>query len=90
DKQNFAFVARRLVEAGITTVVANYELCPASTLDGVATSAIAAVDWVRREAPGFGGDPKRISISGHSAGAHLTAEALAHDWAAEGVDPSFI
>ncbi|QCI66349.1 alpha/beta hydrolase [Phreatobacter stygius] len=90
DKQNFVFVARQLVAAGITTVVANYELCPASTLDGVAGSAVAAVGWVRREAPGFGGDPRRISISGHSAGAHLTAEVLAHDWAAQGVDPSFI
>jgi arylformamidase len=90
DKENFAFIARPLVEAGITTVVANYELCPASTLDAVAESAIAAVDWVRREARSFGGDPERISLSGHSAGAHLSAEVLAHDWAADGVDLSFI
>jgi arylformamidase len=90
DKQNFAFVAEPLVAAGITTVIANYELCPGSTLDGVAESAIAAVDWVRREATGFGGDPRRISLSGHSAGAHLAAECIAHDWAAHGVDPSFI
>ncbi|MGY0574835.1 alpha/beta hydrolase [Bradyrhizobium sp. RDM12] len=90
DKQNFAFVALPLVAAGITTVIANYELCPASTLDGVAESAIAAVDWVRREASSFGGDPRRISLSGHSAGAHLTAECMAHDWAAAGIDPTFI
>jgi arylformamidase len=90
DKENFAFVAAPLVHTGITAVIANYELCPASTLDGVANSAIAAVDWVRREAAGFGGDPRRISLCGHSAGAHLVAETLAHDWAADGVDPSFI
>jgi arylformamidase len=90
DKENFAFVAAPLVAAGITTVVANYELCPASTLDGVAESAIAAVDWVRREASSFGGDPGRISLSGHSAGAHLVAECMAHDWAAAGVEPAFI
>lgn len=90
DKENFAFVARPLVEAGITAVIANYELCPASTLDGVADSAIAAIAWVRREIQRFGGDPTRISLSGHSAGAHLTAEILAHDWAAEGIDPGFI
>ena len=90
DKQNFAFIAEPLVAAGITTVVANYELCPGSTLDGAAESAIAAVGWIRREAAGFGGDPERISLSGHSAGAHLAAECIAHDWAAQGVDPSFI
>lgn len=90
DKENFAFVARPLVEAGITTVIANYELCPASTLDGVADSAIAAVAWVRREIHRFGGDPARISLSGHSAGAHLNAEILAHDWSAQGIDPGFI
>lgn len=83
-------MALPLVAAGITTVIANYELCPASTLDGVAESAIAAVDWVRREASSFGGDPRRISLSGHSAGAHLTAECMAHDWAAAGIDPTFI
>jgi arylformamidase len=90
DKGNFAFIAEPLVKMGITAVVANYELCPASTLDGVAESAIAAVDWVRREIQGFSGDPSRISLSGHSAGAHLNAEILAHDWASAAVDPSFI
>jgi len=90
DKQNFAFVAAPLVAAGITVVVVNYELCPASTLDGVADSAIAALDWVRRGIATFGGDPGRISLSGHSAGAHLVAECMAHDWAMEGVDPGFL
>lgn len=80
DKQNFAFVAAALVHHGITTVVTNYELCPASTLDGVAESAIAAVDWTRRNIGRLGGDPGRISLSGHSAGAHLAAEVLAHGW----------
>lgn len=90
DKQNFAFVATPLVAAGITAVIANYELCPASTLDGVAESAIAALAWIRLEAARFGGDSNRISLSGHSAGAHLAAECMAHDWAAEGVDPGFM
>ncbi len=77
DKENFAFVALPFVAAGITTVVANYELCPASTLDEVADSALSAFDFVRREIGRFGGDPGRIGLSGHSAGAHLCAEILA-------------
>jgi arylformamidase len=90
DKEAFAFVAGALVPHGITTVVVNYELCPRSTLDEVADSAVAAVEWTHRHIGEFGGDPNRVSISGHSAGAHLGAEILAVDWRARGIDPSFI
>ncbi|MBJ3778244.1 alpha/beta hydrolase [Acuticoccus mangrovi] len=85
DKANFAFVAGALVPHGVTTVVANYELCPAATLDEVAASAIAAMRWVVGNIADHGGDPGRISLSGHSAGAHLGAEIVAHDWAGEGI-----
>lgn len=84
DKASFAFIAGTLVPEGITTVIANYELCPDSTLDGVVASALTAVDWIVRNIGGYGGDPERITLSGHSAGAHLGAEILAHDWRAHG------
>src|SRR4051794_96348 len=86
-KENFAFVAKELVARGVPAVIANYELCPASTLDGVADSALAAIEWICRHIAEYGGAPKRVSFSGHSAGAHLCAEALATDWRARGVDP---
>jgi arylformamidase len=90
DKENFAFVATELVRCGITTVVVNYELCPSSTLDLVADSALAAIEWVNRHVAEYGGDPRRISLLGHSAGAHLCAVGLAADWRARGIDPSFV
>lgn len=90
DKANFAFVAELFVTRGVTAVIVNYELAPASTLDGVAYSAIAAMDWVLREIAAHGGDPRRVSLSGHSAGAHLGAEILAVDWAERGLDPAAI
>ena len=90
DKENFAFVATELAPRGITTIVVNYELCPGSTLDLVAESALAAIEWVSRRVAEYGGDPRRISLLGHSAGAHLCAMALAADWRARGVDPFFI
>ncbi|MBB4053958.1 arylformamidase [Devosia subaequoris] len=88
DKVNYAFIAGMLVQHGITTVVMNYELCPNSSLDEVADSALAGVEWVCRNIAGHGGDEKMISLSGHSAGAHLVAEVLATDWKARGIDPS--
>jgi arylformamidase len=90
DKENFAFLAEPLVARGVTTVIANYELCPGSTLDGVVDSAVSAIEWVHRHIAEYGGDPMTISVSGHSAGAHLCAEALAVDWRGRGIDPVFI
>ncbi|MGU3400762.1 alpha/beta hydrolase [Brucellaceae bacterium D45D] len=90
DKSNFAYIAGMLVKQGITTVIANYELCPDSTLDGVANSALAALEWVYRNIGRYGGNADAVTISGHSAGAHLVAEALAADWCARKIDPAFI
>jgi arylformamidase len=85
DKQAFSFVATHLVPAGVTTVVINYELCPAATLDGVVESVLLAFEWVSRHIADYGGDPDAMSISGSSAGANLGAEILATDWAARGL-----
>jgi arylformamidase len=85
DKQNFAFIAGVLVPLGITTVIVNYELCPDSTLDGVVDSALSAYEWTARNIQRYGGDARRIGVSGHSAGAHLVAEILATDWTARGI-----
>ena len=41
----------------------------------------AAVNWVYRNCPEFGGDATRIYIVGHSSGAHLAAMALSTRWA---------
>ncbi|MGH7118299.1 MAG: alpha/beta hydrolase [Acetobacteraceae bacterium] len=89
DKKNFAFVGDALATNGVTAVVANYELCPQATLDGVVTSALDAVAWTRQNISQFGADPTRISLCGHSAGAHLCAAVLANDWAKAGADPSW-
>lgn len=85
DKANFAYVAEHLVARGIATVVINYPLCPAVTLDGVVASALEAVAWTARNAARHGGDPARVTLSGHSAGAHLGAAAIATDWTGRGL-----
>lgn len=90
DKQNFAFMAAPLVAAGVCTVIVNYALCPEVTLDGVVDSALGALAWTAQHIDQLGGDPERITVSGHSAGAHLCAAALATDWTARGLSPSLI
>jgi arylformamidase len=74
------FLACPLVAAGITTAVMNYALCPKVSLDEIVRQTRAAIAWAFTHARELGADPQRLTISGHSAGAHLVAMALATDW----------
>lgn len=75
-----SFVAPALVAAGVAVLVVNYALCPAVTIDEIVRQVRAAVAWAHANARSFGGDPGRITVSGHSAGGHLAAMALSTDW----------
>ena len=72
---------------GVTTVIANYELCPGSTLDGVLRTRLAPdrMDLPQHHRIWGRSDPHQPS--GHSAGAHLCAEILAADWRTRGHRP---
>jgi arylformamidase len=90
DKETFSFMAKPFTEAGYAVVMANYQLCPAVTLDRVVAESRAAVAWVARNAASFGGDPTRIAVSGHSAGGHLTLMCILHDWRGAGFDRQLV
>ncbi len=80
DKRDASFVAPPFVAAGALVVVANYDLCPAVSIDTIVHQLQSALAWVWRHAAGHGGDPRRIVVAGHSAGGHLAAMLLATDW----------
>ncbi|HYG90144.1 MAG TPA: alpha/beta hydrolase [Azospirillum sp.] len=79
DKSDYSYVADALVPHGITTVVMNYDLCPGATLPEIVAQTRDGLRWVYQHAADLGGNPERITASGHSAGAHLLAMALADD-----------
>ncbi len=85
DKANFAALAAPLVSRGVMVAMMNYDLCPAVTLDGTVQSALDGFAFVARHVAQYGGDAARLTLSGHSAGAHLGAAILAQDWAAQGL-----
>lgn len=81
SSKEFAGIALGLQPLGITSVLINYALCPAVTIDEITRQTRAALAWVLRHIHEHGGDPTRVAIGGHSAGGHLTAMALQTRWA---------
>ena len=90
DKSDYSFIADVFQPAGATTVLINYDLCPDVTLDTIVAQTMRAIAWTWRNIGEHGGDPDRLYVSGNSAGGHLTAMALAHDWTAEGLPADII
>ena len=90
DKSDYSFIADVFQPAGATTVIINYDLCPAVTLETIVAQTMRAIAWTWRNIGEHGGDPDRLYVSGNSAGGHLTAMALAHDWAAEDLPADII
>ncbi len=80
DKADHSFVAPSFVAAGATVVVPNYALCPAVTVEHIALQSARALAWVWRHIGGYNGNPSRIAVVGHSAGAHLAAMLVSCRW----------
>ncbi|MDX1918594.1 MAG: alpha/beta hydrolase [Candidatus Caenarcaniphilales bacterium] len=51
----------------------NYRLVPTTDYKGQAADLAQAFRWLKDHAVEYGGDPNRIFLIGHSAGAHLVA-----------------
>jgi arylformamidase len=88
-EENCAFV-RTFTDRGATVVVIEYDLCPQVTVTDIVRQARNAIAWTYRNIIRYGGDPSKLYVCGHSAGGHLTAMALAHDWQKEGLPPDLI
>jgi arylformamidase len=80
DKQDFSFVARGLQPAGVLVAVINYALVPSVDMDELVRQVRASVAWLHRNVAALGGDPARLTVSGHSAGGHLVAMLMSTDW----------
>ncbi|MDH4092964.1 MAG: alpha/beta hydrolase [Cyclobacteriaceae bacterium] len=73
DKSSFYFVADAFASYGVTTVLVNYPLAPAASMDQIVTSCRKALQFIHRNLVAYNGDPVKIYVVGHSAGGHLAA-----------------
>lgn len=65
------------VRNGMVAVTTTYRLAPGHRWPAAAEDISAALAWVRQHIGGFGGDPRRIVLAGHSAGAAHVASFVA-------------
>ena len=88
-RQDYGWVGRALAAQGFLTLVPDYRLYPAVRYPSFLEDGALAVRWAVEHAGALGGDPSRIVLIGHSAGAY-NAAMLALDaryLQAAGVDP---
>lgn len=62
----------KLKNQGFVVVGVNYRLLPKVKIDECLDDCAAAVAWVFRNIYKYGGDAKKIFVSGHSAGGYIT------------------
>ncbi len=84
----FVYFADTVVSAGVHFVAARFSTLDPATRPTRMPDMVAelrrAVVWLSGNAPGFGGDPQRIHLLGHSSGAHLSSVLLTTDWTGMG------
>jgi len=59
---------------GMVALNINYRLAPGTTFPGAAQDLASAISWARANVARWGGDPERIVLFGHSAGANHVAD----------------
>ncbi len=73
DKQDYLFMGQALTKMGYVTVIPNYRLYPQARFPAFVQDCARAVRWVHDNASHYGGDPNKIVIMGHDAGAYNAA-----------------
>ncbi len=73
DKEDYRFVGQALASRGVIAVLPNYRVYPDVRFPGFVEDAAAAVAWVKSNISRYGGDPNKVFVAGHSAGAHIAA-----------------
>jgi acetyl esterase/lipase len=73
SKADYSFLAKAIAARRFIAVVADYRLVPDVAFPAFLDDSARAVAWSHTHAASFGGDPDRLFVLGHSAGAYNAA-----------------
>lgn len=79
DKSDVQLKPEVFNERGCVFVSTNYRLLPHVEMGTIIRDVAKSLGWVHRHIAEYGGDPQRIFVMGHSAGAQLAALLCADD-----------
>ncbi len=73
NREMYRFAGAALANRGFVVVIPDYRVYPEASFPGFVEDAAKAVAWTKAHAGEYGGDPGRLFLMGHSAGAHIAA-----------------
>ena len=82
DATTFSFAAAAFVPFGATVAVIDYPVIPNVRMGDIFEHVKQAIAFLFKHGAEHGGDPNRIFVAGHSAGAHMLALAMDPTWQA--------
>ncbi len=91
-KENYRFAGDAIAKRGYIAVIPDYSKYPRVRFPAFVEDGAKALAWVSGHIEDYGGDPDRIFVAGHSAGAHIGALLAANPayLAREGKDRSAV
>lgn len=92
SRGGYGFAGSAYASKGFVTVVPDYRLVPGVRFPAFVEDSAQAVKWTRDNIARYGGDPRRINLAGHSAGAYNAAMVALdpHYLRDVGVDPKIV
>jgi acetyl esterase/lipase len=73
ERGQYRFAGEALAAQGFVAVVPDYRVYPEVKFPAFVEDGAGAVRWVHDHIGEFGGDPRRVFLMGHSAGAYIAA-----------------
>jgi CubicO group peptidase (beta-lactamase class C family)/poly(3-hydroxybutyrate) depolymerase len=73
DKSDVQVKPKAFTDKGFVFVSTNYRLLPKVDMATIVRDVARSIRWVHDHVADYGGDPKRVWVMGHSAGAQLAA-----------------
>lgn len=90
SKRDYSCVANTVTQAGAIAVIVDYALMPAHRMEVLVDQVVRAKRWVIDHIAEYGGDPSTLTVSGHSAGAHLASFLFHGSTIPSGIDRAFL
>ena len=76
NPDDYGFIARNIAPEGFVVVLGGYRLNEAGRYPAMLDDTADAIAWIRENIADHGGDPDRIVLAGHSAGAYNVVQAV--------------